>query len=117
MMLPGTPAHRLVDDGDEHDLAAWMLQLIDQTPDRLAFVTIPRPIDSDDELDEIEAHILAAYAIAKAERPNLGVKVVPPIAELPGSGDTAAVFILHEHRWAGGMCVNGCPDKREVGPA
>jgi len=113
MRFPGTPSHRLVDDGDEHDLAAWMLELIDQSPDRLAFITIPRPIDTDDELDAIEERTLAAYDLAKAERPDLAVKVIPPIPELPGSGDTALVVVLHEHRWVGGRCVNGC---RDTGP-
>jgi len=119
MRFPGPPSHRLVDEGDEHDLATWMLGLIDESPDRLALITIPRPIDTDDELDAIEERMLAAYDLAKAERPALAVKVVPPMAELPGSGDTALVVVLHEHKWVGGRCVHGCPDTRPVddGPA
>jgi len=41
------------------------------------------------------------------------------MAELPGSGDTALVVVLHEHKWVGGRCVHGCPDTRPVddGPA
>jgi len=113
-MIPGTPSHRLVDDGDEHDLAAWMLDLVDKSPDRLAFITIPRPIDTDDELDAIEQRMLAAYDLAKAERPDLGIKVVSPMPELPGSGDTALVVVLHEHRWVGGQCIHGCGEHRPV---
>ena len=114
MRFPGTPSHRLVDDGDEHDLAAWMLELVDQSPDRLAFITIPRPIDTDDELDAIEERMRLAYDLLKAEHPDLGVKFLEPIPELPGSGDTALVVVLHEHRWIGGRCVNGCSEQRPV---
>lgn len=112
MIPPGTPSHHLVDDGDERDLAVWMLALIDESPDRLAFISIPQPASAA-KLDAIEERVVAAYEIAKQERPEFSLKIRPQTYSA-GSCDTAVTALAHEHRWVGGACIHGCGEHRPV---
>ncbi len=114
MMLPGSPVHTYTHDGDDEAFAAWMLKLIDEGPDRLALIEIKHP-GTVQEIDRIEDDLIRAYDIAKAERPNLAVKIVPAVHRASvGPRGAEALIILHEHAWVGGECVNGCRDRREV---
>ena len=91
------------------DIAAWMLALVDDSDDHLAIVEVPRA--SEDTIDVMEAMFRAGYEIAKARRPDLAVNIVPPNEDYP---DAAVLVAVHEHRWVGGHCANGCPDTRQV---
>ncbi len=108
MTLPGTPMIRYDDSHSDTERAAWMLSLIDASPDRLAWIAVPRA-DSDEQLDAIEAKMIAAYEIAKAQRPDLAVRLVPKVLDVGGAHGMVA---LHEHKWVGGSCINGCGETR-----
>lgn len=94
---------------DNHGaLAAWMLNLVDKSPDRLAILEVPHAaVRTDDEIHDIEAVFIREYDRAKADRPNLAVKLTPGDADHPNA---AMLVAVHEHQWVGGRCVNGCPD-------
>jgi len=92
------------------ELAERFLTLVDASPDRLAIIKIP----DDGDIDAIEDKFRRAYDLAKRERPDLAVKLLPPL-ELAGhrvSTGTALLAVIHEHRWVGGTCVNGCRDTK-----
>ena len=113
-MIPGVPVHTYTHDGDDQAFADWMLELIDEGPDRLAVIEITRPA-SMRQLEHMEETFLRAYDIAKAERPDLSVKIMPVVHRASvGPRRADALVVLHEHRWVGGECVNGCRDKRPV---
>lgn len=68
------------------------------------------------KLDEMEANLIRAYDLAKQERPNLSVKVIPSVP-IPGQGrppKSDIMVVVHEHEFVGGVCVNGCTDRRPV---
>jgi hypothetical protein len=92
-----------------NDVADWMLDLVDNSENRLAIVEVP--YGTEDELDVKEEIFRESYDIAKARRPNLAVKIVPPGEDFP---DAAVIVAIHEHKWVGGSCLNGCPDRRAV---
>lgn len=95
--------------GDDADLAGWMLSLVDEAPDRLAFIQVPRT--TDEKLDVLEDKTRRAFDLARRDRPDLRVKLLPPLLELLGGhspDDIALVVVLHEHLWVGGVCVRGC---------
>ncbi len=113
-MLPGIPVHTYTHDGDDQAFADWMLKLIDEGPDRLAVIEIEHP-GSMKKIEHMEATLIRAYDIAKAERPNLSVKIMPVTHRASvGPRRADALVVLHEHMWVGGECVNGCGDRREV---
>jgi hypothetical protein len=91
------------------ELAAWMLELIDESPDKLAILEVP--IAWADDLNGVEAVFIREFDRAKLERPDLGVKLTAGGAERP---DVALLIAVHEHQWVGGMCVHGCRDERTV---
>jgi hypothetical protein len=98
---------------DDDSFAAWMLDLIDESPDRLGLIRVPDV--PDDQLDDIEDAVRRAYDIAKAQRPNLAIKVLPGAMMSPaGRGPTRVLVAVHEHSWVAGACANGCPERREV---
>jgi hypothetical protein len=110
----GTPRRQIGLDDEPADIAAWMLELVDESPDRLAIVTIP-PHRDDDDLDAMESRFISAYDIAKAERPNLSVKLLHALDLHNGQPRDRIAVAVHEHKWVAGQCVNGCPDTRKEG--
>lgn len=105
---------RYDENGDDDERAAWLLALIDESPDRLAVVPIPDC--ADEQLDALEERFIRAYDIAKLQRPGLAVKLLPAleIGGRPVSAGTAALVVIHEHKWVAGQCVNGCRDTRPL---
>lgn len=109
--LPGTRIHKYDHDDDDQALADWMMGLLDTSPDRLTIIEVP-PVRSDHDLDELEETTRRAFNIAKEERPNLTVKTIPGTNVM--TGERRILLALHEHRWVGGECVNGCRETRET---
>jgi hypothetical protein len=94
------------------ELAATMLRVIDDSPQHVAVLAVAHEaVPTDDAADAMERVTIREYERAKAERPNLGIKVCAPTDEHP---DAALLVVMHEHRWVGGRCVNGCTDTREA---
>jgi hypothetical protein len=115
MKPAGFPVHRFdLEDYDPAQCAAWMLRLVDESPDKLAIIKMP-PHRDDDDLDHLEALFISAYDIAKAERPNLSVKLLHAVDLNNGMPRDRVAVAVHEHQWVGGQCVNGCPDTRKEG--
>lgn len=110
-MIQHGDAIRYDEHGDDNARAAWLLSLIDGSPDRLAVVPIPRTA-TDEQFDAMEARMIRAYELAKEERPGLAVKLLPPLADLLPIGgrseNVALLMVIHEHEWVGGECVRGC---------
>jgi hypothetical protein len=93
-------------------LAAWMLRLVDESPDRLAIIEVPHSaVRTDDDIAALEAVFIREHDRAKADRPDLSVNLAPGDARHPRA---AMLVAVHEHRWVGGRCVNGCRDTREA---
>ena len=84
--------------GDDAERAAWILSLIDASPDRLAAIPIEAP-ETDEEIDEIEGRMIRAFDLAKAARPGLAAKVVPATM---GPDRLGLLFAIHEHAVRGG---------------
>ena len=102
--------------GDHQELADWMLAVIDKSPDKLALFPMPVGADSsDEEIDALEEEVRQAYEIAKAERPDLGVKLLHALDTRNGTPRSRLLMVIHEHKWVGGRCVNGCRDTRKDG--
>jgi hypothetical protein len=97
---------------DNHGaLAAWMLRLVDESPYRLAIIEVPHSaVRTDDEIDALEGVFIREYDRAKAERPNLSVKLAPGDTQHPR---TAMLVAVHEHEWVAGHCVRGCDETRQ----
>ncbi len=57
MMLPGSPVHTYVPDGDDEAFAAWMLKLIDKGPDRLTAIELKHP-GTAQKIDRIEDDLI-----------------------------------------------------------
>jgi hypothetical protein len=107
------PIHQFsLDDYDPDQCAEWMIGLVDHSPDKLAIVKMP-PHQDDDDLDQLEALFIAAYDIAKAQRPNLSVKLLRAVETIQGQPRDRVAVAVHEHCWVAGLCVNGCPDTRK----
>lgn len=98
-------------DAFEDAFAAWMLEMVDGSPDRLAIVEVP-PTDSDDELDQFEDATRRAFDLAKAQRPFLTASTIS--GANVATGARRILLALHEHEWVGGECVNGCRERRVV---
>ncbi len=111
MKLPGTPIRKYDHDGEDQDFAKWMLKMVDESPDRLAMIEVP-PTESDDELDALEDATRRAFDLAKLDRPNLVIRTIPGRNVV--TGERRILLELHEHRWVGGGCVNGCGEERPV---
>ena len=93
-------------------LAAFMLRLVDESPDRLVIIEVPHwAVRTDDDVENVEAMFIREYDRAKADRPNLSVRLAPGDADHPRA---AMLVAVHEHRWVGGSCVNGCAETRET---
>jgi hypothetical protein len=91
-------------------LAAWMLQLVDRSPDRLGVILIPHHgVRTDAEIDELERVVSREFDRAKLERTDLAIGFRNGMPEHP---DAAMLIVVHQHRWVGGHCVNGCGDTR-----
>jgi hypothetical protein len=109
----GTPVRRFdLESYDPEECAAWLLGIVDEGPDKLAIIKMPPHRDLE-ELDELEALFIAAYDVAKAERPNLSVKILHAADLHNGQERDRIAVAVHEHQWVGGQCVNGCPDTRK----
>jgi hypothetical protein len=114
-VIPGQPIHTYEGDlDDEHALKEWIFALIDESPDRLAIVGIPDPGD-DREVDRIDDLLANMWEVAKAERPDLGFKMLSAVLHATSGPPTrGAALVVHEHCWVGGHCTNGCRDTRSV---
>lgn len=111
MNLPGTPSH-LLPEGDDQIVADRLLALVDSDVDRTVMITVDDA--PDDKLDEQEARMIRVFDLAKEERPNLAVKILPAAYVGENSGVTALAVVVHEHEWVGGGCVRGCGETREA---
>lgn len=109
MRLPGEPVSSYTHDGDADALAAWMLELLDKSPDQLAMVALP-VVATDEAMADLENTVIEAYDIAKRERPDLGVKVMHQ--QIPNRPRGRIALQIHLHQWVGGECVNGCGETR-----
>ena len=106
-------ADRFDFNGDHEAFADWMLRVVDKSPDRMGM--FPMPTVEGDEIDALEEDCRRAYNIAKAQRRDLSVKVLHALDERDDPPQSRILLVVHEHRWVGGQCVNGCPDARKVG--
>ena len=107
------PFHNFPRDMDDAARADWMLKLLDGEQDHTALIAIPIVRD-DDELDALEDDFRRAYDLAREGR-SLGVKFLHAVDDNgPTPGASRVVVMLHEHRWVGGHCLNGCSDTREA---
>ena len=103
-------------NGDHGAFADWMLSVVDSSPDKLGI--FPMPVgskSSDDEIDAVEEDVRRAYDIAKARRRDLSVKLLHALDERNGAPRSCVLVVIHEHKWVGGHCVNGCLDTRNEG--
>jgi hypothetical protein len=92
------------------ELAAFMLRLVDESPDNLGLIEVPHiAVRTDEQADATEAVIMREYSRAKAERPNLSVALKTGTPDYPNAAYLVAV---HEHQWVGGQCVRGCGQTR-----
>lgn len=116
-MIPGRPASMFDPHEHEDTAAARLLTLVDEDPNRVAYVAMPHAA-TEPEIDAHEDAFRRAYDRAKAERPGLSVKLLhaQDVGHGPRNGPARSrvLVVLHEHRWVGGMCVHGCRDVRPV---
>jgi hypothetical protein len=97
---------------DNHGaLAAFLVRLMDRSPNRLAILEIPPAAVLNDQVDEVEEVVRREYGRAKLDRPDLGLSLAPATADYP---DTALLVAVHEHHWIGGRCVHGCSKQRDA---
>ena len=108
------PFHAFPADMDDQARADWMLALLDEHADRRHTVLIANPVaENGDVLDSLEDDFRRAYDLARESGRTLGVKFLHGVdtgRRTPGA--SRVVVMLHEHKWIGGQCVNGCPDIR-----
>jgi hypothetical protein len=103
-------------NGDYHAFADWMLRVVDSSPDKLALFPMPVGMaNTDEEIDACEEDVRRAYDIAKARRRNLSVKILHALDDRSAVPVSRVLVVIHEHKWVGGLCVNGCPDTRKEG--
>ena len=97
---------------DNHgELAAWMLHLVDGSPNRLGIIEIPHEaVRTEEQTDELEDVVRREFNRAKRDRPGLAVALTPATPDYP---DAAVLVSVHEHRWVGGECVHGCGERRD----
>lgn len=107
----GHTGHTYVEHNDDRDAAAWMLGLLDASPDKLAIITVPDPGD-DVKRDELDERLVRIFDLAKLERPDLGVRMLPVAFNGERAPLTALMIQLHEHEWIGGGCIRGCGETR-----
>ena len=92
------------------ELAAWMLRLVDSSPNRLAVIEIPHAaLRTNRQIDEAEQLVAREFDRAKQARPDLAIKVRAPTPDYPNA---ALLVDVHEHQWVGGHCIHGCTDRR-----
>jgi hypothetical protein len=97
---------------NQGELAAWMLHLVDESPDKLGIIEIPHDmVRTAVEINQAEEVVSREFDRAKRDRPNLSVKITPPTAKTPNA---ALLIHVHEHHWIGGHCIHGCPDERDA---
>lgn len=111
MTIPDIPAHPLP-EGDDDVIARRLLALVDANPARTVIVTVDDA--PDDEVDEHEARMSRVFDIARDERPELAVKILPAGYKGDHCGVTALAVVIHEHEFVGGACVHGCGQTRDV---
>jgi hypothetical protein len=69
------------------EMAAWMLHLVDGSPDRLGIIEVPHTaVRTGEDGNATEAVVGRQFDRAKAERPDLSVKIGPPNEKTPNSG-------------------------------
>jgi hypothetical protein len=100
-------------EGNDRAAAAWMLSLVDSSPDKLAVFGLT--FDSPEAMDEGEGVVIRAYNLAKQQRPALAVHVGPGQA-VPPTRHASIIVSIHEHHFIGGACVNGCRDTPDTSP-
>lgn len=95
---------------DDRELAAWMLELVDESPNRLAIIELPET-DPGDDLDALEDATLRAFEVAKEGRPELTAKTAMGVHA--STGERRLLLFLHEHEWVGAQCIRGCGEQVE----
>jgi len=111
-MIPGTPANYWPTDLDDHERAAWLIERVDEDHRHTAPILMPYA-GTDEALDALEDEFGRAFEIARASGRRLGVKLLH--AQDVGRGEESRIVaIIHEHRFVGGVCVNGCGEHRPV---
>lgn len=108
-------------DDESHtddERAAWMLKLVDDGPHRLANLTIPCPGDLEDlaEVGRMIERTAHALILAKRQRPDLAVTLLPPddpavTLSVDAAWPLLLVVQIHEHEWVGGACIRGCGER------
>lgn len=102
-------------DEDDQTRADWMLGLLDEQENHTLLIAMP-VADDDDHVDRLEDEFCRVYDLARSTGRQLGVKALHGVDDngrTPGA--SRVIVVLHEHRWVGGQCVNGCTDTRPVG--
>lgn len=114
MTMPGIPAAMFDDTADTDHAAQWLLDRIDASPDRLAFIGLRITDDATDDANQhVEDQFAAAYHRALAERGNLGHKLLCARDVIDGQDRAKRIIIVvHEHQWIGGQCIRGCGETR-----
>lgn len=110
-MIPGTAAHYWPSDLDDDERAAWLIERVDEDRRHVAPILMPYA-DSDEALDAIEDEFRRAFDLVRASGRRLGVKLLA--AQDADSAESRIVAVVHEHRFVGGVCVNGCPARVPV---
>jgi len=112
-MTPGVPGHYWPTNLDDHERAAWLIDVVDSDPRRHTAPIIMPFADTDEALDALEDEFVRAFEIARAGGRRFGVKLLH--AQDVGRGEESRIVaVVHEHRFVGGVCVNGCSDVEPV---
>lgn len=93
---------------DPSELAATMIELVDSSAIHAAGIAIEPPADG--TVDELGDIVRRAFDLARHERPDLAVKMGRP----PTDRGIAISLLIHEHQWAGGECLRGCGETRDI---
>ena len=110
-MIPGRAAHYWPTDLDDDERAEWLIARVDEDHRHVAPILMPHA-DTDEALDAIEDEFVRAYDLARAGGRRFGVKLLH--GQHVNSAESRIVAIVHEHKFVGGVCVNGCADREPV---
>jgi len=110
-MIPETPAHYWPTDLDDHERAAWLIERADEDHRHTAPILMPYA-GSDEALDALEDAFRRAFDLVRASGRRLGVQLL--VGQHVDSAEERLVAIIHEHVFAGGICVNGCGAREPV---
>lgn len=83
---------------------------MDASRDRRALVELPDVAD----FDAMHAAVLRAVEIARRVRPDVQARVLPAQRTSNRPAPMKVMLELHEHLFAGGWCVRGCGERRDV---